>query len=150
MSQNILQLSWQLVGFPQQTPLWFHSWLLITLQPYHAESLPSCAAFPVYKTRKLLEQKGQVATTHLLLLIFPLPFTKYLETKINVGESALHMHTAHKRMCFTAFCAGIGLCCHLSMWSQVFFTCHLSTWSQVFFTHCFYFLQRQIYLLHYF
>lgn len=76
--------------------------------------------FPVYKNRKSLEQKGQVATTRLLLLIFPLPFTNYLETKINVGESVLHMHTAQKRMCFTASCAGIRLCCHLSTWSHVF------------------------------
>lgn len=92
---------------------------LITPQHYHIESLPSCVVFPVYKNRKSLEQKGQVATTHSLLLIFLLPFTNYLETKINVGESALHMHTAQKRMCSTAFCAGIRLCCHLSTWSRV-------------------------------
>lgn len=92
---------------------------LITPQCYHIESWPSCAAFPVYKNRKSLEQKGQVATTHLLLLIFPLPFTNYLETKINAGESALHVHPAQKGMCFTAFCAGIRLCCHLSTWSHV-------------------------------
>lgn len=92
---------------------------LITLQRYHIESSPSCAAFPVYKNRKSLEQKGQVATTHLLLLIFSLRFTNYLEMKINVGESALHMHAAQKGTCFTAFCAGIRLCCHLSMWSHV-------------------------------
>lgn len=90
---------------------------LITPQCYHIESWPSCAAFPVYKNRKSLEQKGQVATTHLLLLIFPLPFTNYLETKINVGESALHVHTAQQRMCFTAFCAGIRLWSHVLLFS---------------------------------
>lgn len=91
----------------------------ITPQRYHSESSPSCAAFPVYKNRKSLEQKGQVATTHLLLLIFPLPFTNYLETNRNAGASALDIPTAQNRMCFTALCAGIRLGCHLSSWSHV-------------------------------
>lgn len=89
---------------------------LITPHRHRRQSLPSSVAFPVYNNRKLLEQKGQVVTTRLLLLGFSLSLPTTLtptEMLARASPKSMCLRTGGELIAPLCWCQAVLSCGHV-------------------------------------